>query len=99
MIREIPELVRMWEDGGFARGDLMTRFFGLIESHPVEEVVAGLPEPWRGEFVDWIREMYDNDAPASSFVWLRSSAPEPPYKGQLIAAVRDWLKAHPPQHT
>jgi len=68
MIDELAELVAMYNQGAWSRGDSLYQITLLVPEVSVQSIIDQLPHPLRDEFVSWLRETYDNDAPADAFV-------------------------------
>lgn len=91
MISEIAELIEMFEQGAWSRGDYFHRITLLVPSLSVDELVRELPAPDRHDFVRWLHEMYDNDVPADGFVSL-GQRDDPARTRERITSIRDWLR-------
>jgi len=91
VIEDIEEILKLHAEGTFSRREVMVQVFDLIDDHGIDEVLAGLPEAWRDSFVRWARAKYDNETPATEFVYLH--APEiPPEKVRTIEAIRAYFR-------
>ena len=91
MIDELAELVGMYNQGAWSRGDFLYQITLLVPKVSVQSIVDQLPAPLRDEFVSWLRETYDNDTPADAFVSI--GRPDYPAQKQLrLQALRAWLR-------
>jgi hypothetical protein len=93
MIDDLNQLIEAYDAGVYVREDLLNRILSLSISHPVDDIIAALPESWRVEFLSWAREMFDNEIPLRDFVVITQGTPgdddlEP------IARIREWFRTH-----
>lgn len=93
MINELAELVEMYEQGAWSRGDYFHRITLLVPSFSVDELIGQLSTSDRDDFVFWLRETYDNDVPADKFVSIGQRG-DPAMARERIDSLRDWLRAN-----
>lgn len=93
MINELAELIELYEQGAWSRGDYFYRITLLVPDFSIEELRDELPTSDREDFVSWLREMYDNDVPADSFVSIGTPGDTALARAR-IDALRSWLRAH-----
>jgi len=91
MIDELAELVGMYNQGAWSRGDFLYQITLLVPEVSVQSIVDQLPAPLRDEFVNWLRETYDNDAPADAFVSI-GRQDDPAQRQLRLEALRAWLR-------
>jgi hypothetical protein len=93
MINELAELVEMYEQGAWSRGDYFHRITLFVPDFSIDELIHELPTSDRDDFVGWLRETYDNDVPADKFVSIGTRSNTAPARAQ-IDALRAWLRAN-----
>lgn len=103
MISELAELIEMYEQGAWSRGDYFHRITLLVPNFSLDELLRELPTSDRDDFVRWLRETYDNDVPADSFVSIGHRDDTTRIR-ERIDSLRDWLRANrrvdgPPQQS
>ena len=93
MINELAELVELYEQGAWSRGDYFHRITLLVPKFSLDELLHELPASDRDDFVRWLRETYDNDVPTGDFVSIGyRDDTELPH--ERIDSLRRWLRAH-----
>jgi hypothetical protein len=93
MINELAELVEMYEQGAWSRGDYFHRITLFVPGFSIDELIHELPTSDRDDFVGWLRETYDNDVPADKFVSIGTRGDIAPARDR-IDALRAWLRAN-----
>lgn len=93
MIDELAELVELYEQGAWSRGDYFHRITLLVPNFSVDELLDELPSSDREDFVCWLRETYDNDVPAESFVSIGAPGDTSLARAR-IHGIRSWLRAN-----
>lgn len=93
MIDELAELVELYEQGAWSRGDYFHRITLLVPSFSLDELLDELPGSDRKDFVHWLRETYDNDVPADSFVSIGGPG-NTALARVRISRIRSWLLAN-----
>ena len=93
MINELAELIEMYEQGVWSRGDYFHRITLLVPDLSIDELLHGLPTSDRDDFVRWLRETYDNAVPADNFVSI-GHRDDPARTRERIASLRQWLGAN-----
>lgn len=103
MISELAELVEMYEQGTWSRGDYFHRITLLVPNFSMDDILDELPTSDRDDFVRWLGETYDNDVPADKFVSI-GHRDDSARTRERIDSLRDWLRANhrvdgPRQHS
>ena len=93
MINELAELVELYEQGVWSRGDYFHRITLLMPRFSITELLNELPTSDREDFVSWLRETYDNDVPADSFISIGNRG-DTTLSDARIDGVRSWLRAN-----
>ena len=93
MINELAELIEMYEQGAWSRGDYFHRITLLVPHFSIDELIDELPIPDRDDFVSWLRDTYDNDVPAEGFVSIGSQGDAALARAR-IDGLRAWLRAN-----
>jgi hypothetical protein len=93
MISELAELIEMYEQGAWSRGDYFHRITLLVPNFSMDSLFSELPTSDRDDFVRWLSETYDNEVPADDFVSIghRDDAAR---TRERINSLRDWLRAN-----
>ena len=94
MIADLAELVGMYEQGVWTRGELLYQITLFVPEVSVQAVVDQLPEELRENFVQWLRATYDNQIPADDFVSINTSE-DREHSRARIQALRAWLRTTP----
>jgi hypothetical protein len=95
MIKDLAELVAMYDRGAWSRGDFFYQATLFVPDVAIQTVVDHLPDTLREDFVHWLRETYDNDVSIDDFVSIVTTED----RGQMrtrIEALRTWLRADSP---
>jgi hypothetical protein len=95
MIDDLNQLLEAYDDGVYTHDDLLSRILSLSSVHPIDDIIASLPEPWKDEFLSWARRMFDNAIPLSDFVHITQGSPNDDDL-EPIVRVREWFRAHRP---
>lgn len=93
MINELAEIVEMYEQGAWSRGDYFYRITLLVPAFSIDEIVLKLPTCDRDDFVCWLHETYDNDVPANEFVSIGHQN-DTALTGERIDDIRRWLRVN-----
>jgi hypothetical protein len=93
MIDELTELIEMYEQGAWSRGDYFYRITLLAPEVSIDELLPELPTSDRDDFVRWLRETYDNDVAADHFVSI-GHRDDPSRTRERINSLRAWLRAN-----
>jgi hypothetical protein len=91
MISELGELIEMYEQGAWSRGDYFHRITLLVPKFSIDELLNELPTSDRDDFVRWLRETYDNDVPPDNFVSI-GHRDNTARTRERIDSLRDWLR-------
>jgi hypothetical protein len=91
MTRTISKIIEDWGQGVITTHEVYPALLRLSLEAPLDDVIAGVPEPWRSRFVDWIVTSYDNETPIEDFGWLDSAQSEPEGARRVIAIAREWI--------
>lgn len=95
MFDDLAELIAMYDEGAWSRGDFWYRVSLLIPDISVQTVHDQLPDGLRGDFVKWARAHYDNEVPANELVSVSVSMDNEGARTR-IEAFRAWLRTNPP---
>lgn len=93
MINELAELVELYEQGAWSRGDYFHRITLLVPAFSIDELIHELPTSDRNDFVCWLRETYDNDIQADKFVSIGHRG-DTALAFERIDGLRSWLRAN-----
>jgi len=93
MINELTELVEMYEQGAWSRGDYFHRITLLVPDFSIDELIHQLPTSDRDDFVRWLRETYDSDVPADNYVSIGNQG-DTTLARERIDCLRGWLRAN-----
>jgi len=93
MLNELGELVELYEQGAWSRGDYFYRITLLVPDFSIDELLDELPTSDREDFASWLRETYDNDVPADRFVSIGTPG-DTALARVRIDALRSWLRAN-----
>lgn len=93
MIDELADLIELYEQGAWSRGDYFYRITLLVPNFALDDVIDELPGSDRKDFVHWLRETYDNDVPADSFVSIGAPGNTALARAR-IDGIRSWLRAN-----
>lgn len=93
MINELAELVEMYEQGAWSRGDYFHRITLLVPGVSIDELIHELPTSDRDDFVCWLRDTYDNDVPPDRFVSIGHQG-DTTLARERIDSLRGWLRAN-----
>ena len=94
MNKELAELIAMFEEGAWSRGDFLYRMTLFIPAMPVQALVEQIPGALRDEFVTWLRATYDNETSSAEFVSI--GVPDDHDRTHArVEAIRTWLRAQP----
>lgn len=96
MNSELTELVAMYDNGFWSKGDLFYRITWLVPKVSVQAIIDQLSSELRAEFTMWLQDTYDNDLPDSAFVSI-GQQDDPPERGPRLEALRAWLRTSGPQ--
>lgn len=91
MITDLVELLDMYNEGVWSRGDLFQRIALLVPASSVQQIVDELPDPHRTEFIAWLRETYDHEVAAQDFVVIGRQE-NAASRLQRIEEIRAWLR-------
>ncbi|HZJ62096.1 MAG TPA: hypothetical protein VFD36_01120 [Kofleriaceae bacterium] len=94
MIDELAELVEMYEQGAWSRGDYFYRITLLVPDVSVGELIQEIPISDHDDFVCWLRQTYDNDVPADNFISIGGQG-DTALTRERIDSLRGWLRANP----
>ncbi|HWU91287.1 MAG TPA: hypothetical protein VN253_28670 [Kofleriaceae bacterium] len=94
MMDDLAELIAMYDEGAWSRGDLLYQITLFVPDVAVQTIVDQLPDALRDDFVKWLRETYDNEVPADDLVSIKRSDDHERRRSR-IEALRAWLRAHP----
>ena len=93
MIKELAELIEMYEQGAWSRGDYFHRITLLVLDFSIDELIHQLPSSDRDDFVVWLRDTYDNDTPADNFVSIGQRS-DTALARERLEDIRRWLRAN-----
>lgn len=94
MMDALAELVAMYDEGAWSRGDFLYQVTLLVPDLSVQTIVDQLPDALRDDFLEWLRATYDNEVPADDLVSIKISEDRERTRTR-IEALRAWLRAHP----
>jgi hypothetical protein len=93
MIKDLAELLTMYAQGVWSRGDFFYQITLLVPAFSVQAIIDELPEPDRLDFVSWLRQTYDNDLPAEEFVTIGRQE-DTAMSRVRISQLRTWLRVN-----
>ncbi|HWO21686.1 MAG TPA: hypothetical protein VNO30_23110 [Kofleriaceae bacterium] len=94
MNKELAELISMYEEGSWSRGDFLYQMTLFIPAIPVQALVEQIPDALRDDFVTWLRVTYENETSSTEFVSI--GMPDDHERTHVrIEAIRTWLRTQP----
>jgi hypothetical protein len=96
MIKELAELVEMYDQGAWSRGDYFHRITLLVPGLSIDELIPEIPTADRDDFVHWLRGTYGNTVPTGNFVSIGGRS-DTAVAHERIDSIRAWLRTsdHP----
>jgi hypothetical protein len=91
VIDPVHDIIEAYDQGTYTHGDALNRILSLATQHPIEEIVASLPDPWRTDFLSWARRTFDNEIPLDEFVII-SEGITTDEDLRPIAIIREWFR-------
>jgi hypothetical protein len=90
---EVHEILTMWHEGAFSKGDALSWLARIACRDGVERTFEILPSDWREELRQSIFHLYDNDVDADDFVIFGDPNPDRQAFREEVETLRSWIRA------
>lgn len=93
---QLAELISMYDAGAWSRDDFLFQILLVVPAVSIETVIEQLPTAICDDFVQWLRDTYENEVPLDDFISIGRNV-DAVQDGVRLEMIRAWLRANPKQ--